>query len=208
MSKNFLPWHFNSVEFTGSLPENVRHKAATMIFFGKCFLTSRAGGMVAHIQDYDGIYGVKQLLKSWVAYAHCTEEPAICFIFLSLYVEKRSQNVLFACLKVSLSIVAWRSLFSERNRWRSVMNMQLVLLLLMPPMLMSVGVVSLLQKSTVRSVGSRCITRRTLWSLPYLRYCLSLFDIGLWRKFTVTTYISKFKSSYNKCIRSFLCLSP
>jgi len=54
---------------------------------------------------------------------------------------------------VSLSIVGWRSLFKERDRWRRVLTIQLVLLLLMPPMLMTVGVFSLLQKNTVKPVS-------------------------------------------------------
>jgi len=33
-------------------------------------------------------------------------------------------------------------------------------------------------------------------------YCLSLYDIGLWQKFTVTC-INKYRSCYNKCIKSF-----
>jgi len=39
-------------------------------------------------------------------------------------------------------------------------------------------------------------------------YCLSLYDtcIGLWRKFTVTC-INKFKSCYNKCIKSLLAIT-
>jgi len=56
------------------------------------------------------------------------------------------------CVEVMLSIVGWRSLFNEPVRWRRVLTIQLILLLLMPPMFMTVGIVSLLQKSTVRSV--------------------------------------------------------
>ena len=33
-------------------------------------------------------------------------------------------------------------------------------------------------------------------------YCLSLYDIGLWHKYTVTS-INKFKSCCNKCLKSF-----
>jgi len=33
-------------------------------------------------------------------------------------------------------------------------------------------------------------------------YCLSLYDIGLWRMFTVS-YMNKLRSCYNKCIKSF-----
>jgi len=33
-------------------------------------------------------------------------------------------------------------------------------------------------------------------------YCLSLYDIGLWHKYTVTS-INKFKSCYNQCLKSF-----
>ena len=59
-------------------------------------------------------------------------------------------------VQVSLSIVGWRSLFNERTRWRRVLTIQLILLLLMPPLLMTVGVVSFLQKSKVKSVGRKC----------------------------------------------------
>jgi len=55
-------------------------------------------------------------------------------------------------LQVSLSIVGYRSLFNEPERWRRVMAVQLVLLLLMPPSLMTVGVFSFLQQNNVRSV--------------------------------------------------------
>jgi len=33
-------------------------------------------------------------------------------------------------------------------------------------------------------------------------YCLSLYDIALWQKYTVTC-INKLRSSYNKCIKLF-----
>jgi len=55
-------------------------------------------------------------------------------------------------LQVSLSLVGWRSLFKERHRWRTVLAFQLILLLMMPALLMTVGIVSLLQRSTVKSV--------------------------------------------------------
>jgi len=34
-------------------------------------------------------------------------------------------------------------------------------------------------------------------------YCLSLYDIALWRNYTMTSF-NKFRSCYNKCIKSFL----
>jgi len=55
-------------------------------------------------------------------------------------------------VQVSLSIVCWRAMFNDPNRWRNVMKMQLLLLLLMPASLISVGVFSFVQKNAVKPV--------------------------------------------------------
>jgi len=33
-------------------------------------------------------------------------------------------------------------------------------------------------------------------------YCISMYDLGLWEYFTITTF-NKFRSCYNKCIKKF-----
>jgi len=46
----------------------------------------------------------------------------------------------------------------------------------------------------------KCSTNVKLKLFKY--YCLSMYDLGLWEHFTVTTF-NKFRSCYNKCIKNF-----
>jgi len=71
-------------------------------------------------------------------------------------------------MQASLSIVCWRSLFKERSRWRRALTTQLILLLLMPAIMMTVGVMSLLQKSAVKSVTLLLYTYCALYKYTML----------------------------------------